>query len=109
MPLLKGIDHSLPRDVGGKEHGVAHVGADVVAGALEAKPVSFFQGIPDESGRLVAADLSILGGRARGAEMLVIVTVALIDFHDRLDFRAVIAPVRSHIGGAGMRRTDAAE
>ena len=36
VPLLESVDNSLSRNIIGQEHRVAHVRADMIAGALEA-------------------------------------------------------------------------
>src|SRR5690348_2289718 len=81
----------------------------MVAGAFKAQAVTLLEGIPDEPGRLVAANLRCLGRRAWRSHMLVVVPVSLIDFHDGLEIAAVVAPVGAHVRGTGVRSTDAAE
>ena len=69
----------------------------------------FAEGVGDVARGFVARDGVGGGVGARRAGHLVILPVALIDFDERLHRRVVVAPVRALIGGAGVRRGDAAE
>src|SRR5262249_48135473 len=109
VPFLERVDQPLARYHVGQHDRVAHVDADVVAGALEAEPVALFQGVPDVAGRLVAADVRLLRGGPGGARMFVIVAVPLVNLHNRFGDRVVVAPVGAHGGAAGVRGADAAE
>src|SRR5437879_3573329 len=109
MTLLEGINNGLSRILFDKREPIAHVRAHVIAGALEPKTITLVEGVPDEALGLVTTNLRVGRGLARPAEMLVIVPMPLINLDDRLDDRIVIAPVRAHAGGTGVRGADPAE
>ena len=56
-----------------------------------------------------SAAMSLGREAARRPFALVVVAVALVDLHDRLDQRIVVAPVGAHARGAGVAGADAAE
>src|SRR5437762_930907 len=109
MTLLEGINNGLSRILFDKREPITHVRADMIARALEPKPIALVEGIPDEALGLVATDLRVRRGRAGRSEMLVIVPMPLVNLDDRLDDWIVIAPVGAHTGGTGVRGADPAE
>src|SRR5436309_2055196 len=96
----------------GDRYAVRDVRRDVVAGRLEAEAVALLQRVDDEAGRLPAADaggeLVALWVMARSGRVgiFVIVAVALVNLHQRLDFHVVVAPVGAHAGSAGVAGAD---
>ena len=109
VALLESVDERLARGVLGVHDGVAPVGAHVVAARLESEFVALLERVPDETLRLPPADVRLFRGRPRRAEVFIIMAVPLVNLDDRLDVGVVVAPVGSHVGGGGVRGTDAAE
>ena len=97
----------------GQDDAVGDVRGPVIARRLEAEAVALVEGEVDEALRLPAADvdrlLVALGVVAGTRRPLVLVghAVALVDLHDRLEVRVVVAPVGAHRRGAGVAGADA--
>src|SRR5262249_49005585 len=115
VPLLQGRQDGSPVIALGQDDAVGNVRGPVVAGRLEAEAVALLEGMVDEPLGIPAGDVNRLFARLGlvagpgGALVLVGHAVALVDFHDRLDVRVVVAPVGAHAGGAGVTGADAVQ
>src|ERR1700691_404091 len=109
MPFLEGLQHGFAADILHQQVAVADVSRNVIGTGFKSETITLIQGDIDIPLGPPAPDGILLVVGARPIRHLIVLPDALIDLHHGFRVGVVVAPIRSHTGGAGVRSRDSVE